>query len=232
MLVRMTPTRSVPWLRVFVEGVVIVGSILLAFGIDAWWEGRQERQEAEQQVELLGAEMVRNRDLLQLSDSFARNARTGLDTLIAAMSPTPTALSLDSVQQLLRPGLGMADLDFEMSALESVLASDLLDLRRDSALHRQMVEFRAQAGMFSRDVARFVDVRERVTDHLLSIAPGALMGGDEATFPVSVPALLSDAKLQALLGELRTRHTFRMDRAVSLGGLIGSTLHELGERGR
>jgi len=26
---------QIPWLRVFVEGVVIVGSILLAFGIEA-----------------------------------------------------------------------------------------------------------------------------------------------------------------------------------------------------
>ncbi len=34
---------QIPWLRVFVEGVVIVGSILLAFGIDAWWDGVQER---------------------------------------------------------------------------------------------------------------------------------------------------------------------------------------------
>ncbi len=34
---------QIPWLRVFVEGVVIVGSILLAFGIDAWWEGVQEQ---------------------------------------------------------------------------------------------------------------------------------------------------------------------------------------------
>ena len=33
-------TRSIPWLRVFVEGAVIVGSILLAFGIDAAWEGQ------------------------------------------------------------------------------------------------------------------------------------------------------------------------------------------------
>ncbi len=32
-------TRQIPWLRFFVEGVVIVGSILLAFGIGAWWEG-------------------------------------------------------------------------------------------------------------------------------------------------------------------------------------------------
>jgi len=29
---------QIPWLRVFVEGVVIVGSILLALGIDAAWE--------------------------------------------------------------------------------------------------------------------------------------------------------------------------------------------------
>ena len=34
---------QIPWLRVFVEGVVIVGSILLAFGIDAWWDGRKAK---------------------------------------------------------------------------------------------------------------------------------------------------------------------------------------------
>ncbi len=36
-------TRQIPWIRVLVESVVIVGSILLALGIDAWWEGRQQR---------------------------------------------------------------------------------------------------------------------------------------------------------------------------------------------
>ena len=30
---------QIRWLRVFVEGVVIVGSSLLAFGLQAWWEG-------------------------------------------------------------------------------------------------------------------------------------------------------------------------------------------------
>ncbi len=34
---------QIPWLRVFVEGVVIVGSILLAFGVDAAWSDRQDR---------------------------------------------------------------------------------------------------------------------------------------------------------------------------------------------
>jgi len=31
---------QIPWLRVFVEGVVIVGSILMAFGIEVWWAER------------------------------------------------------------------------------------------------------------------------------------------------------------------------------------------------
>lgn len=32
-----------PWVRLFVEGVIIVGSILLAFGIEAWWDERRDR---------------------------------------------------------------------------------------------------------------------------------------------------------------------------------------------
>ena len=32
--------KQVPWLRIMAEGVVIAGSILLAFGIQAWWEAR------------------------------------------------------------------------------------------------------------------------------------------------------------------------------------------------
>ena len=37
-------TGRVPWFRVAVEGVVIVASILLAFGIDAWWDGLEEAE--------------------------------------------------------------------------------------------------------------------------------------------------------------------------------------------
>lgn len=39
----MTSSRQIPWARILVEGVVVVISILLAFGIDAWWDQRQGR---------------------------------------------------------------------------------------------------------------------------------------------------------------------------------------------
>ncbi len=45
---------QIPWLRVFVEGVVIVGSILLAFGIQAWWDEREERVAEAEYLTALG----------------------------------------------------------------------------------------------------------------------------------------------------------------------------------
>ena len=40
----MSAPQNLPWPRIVVEGIVIVGSILMAFGIDALWEQRQEAQ--------------------------------------------------------------------------------------------------------------------------------------------------------------------------------------------
>ena len=51
-------SEQIPWRRVFVEGVVIVGSILLAFGIQAWWDGLQEREEEREVLIGLEAEFV------------------------------------------------------------------------------------------------------------------------------------------------------------------------------
>ena len=41
----MSSMRQIPWLRILAEGVVIVGSILLAFWIDAAWELRGTARE-------------------------------------------------------------------------------------------------------------------------------------------------------------------------------------------
>ena len=39
----MNTVREIPWPRILAEGLAIVVSILLAFWIQAWWEGRQEQ---------------------------------------------------------------------------------------------------------------------------------------------------------------------------------------------
>jgi hypothetical protein len=51
--------------------VVIVGSILLAFGIDAWWDGRQERSEGDRILVALERDLVDTRaDLLSTMAEF------------------------------------------------------------------------------------------------------------------------------------------------------------------
>lgn len=49
--------RSISWARVLSEGAVIVVSILLAFWIDAWWDGRQSREDERAVLDALRTEL-------------------------------------------------------------------------------------------------------------------------------------------------------------------------------
>lgn len=58
-------SKDIPWLRVFLEGAVIVGSILLAFALDAWWDERSRRGELRSQLDAVVAEMESTREALR-----------------------------------------------------------------------------------------------------------------------------------------------------------------------
>ena len=66
--------RTVPWLRVLVEGVVIVGSILLAFGLQAWWEGLQEDARASEYMTALLEEVSVNLQELDETTRYTEGA--------------------------------------------------------------------------------------------------------------------------------------------------------------
>ena len=56
---------QIPWLRVFVEGVVIVGSILLALGLDTWRDERVERVAARDELQQVAVDLAENARLLE-----------------------------------------------------------------------------------------------------------------------------------------------------------------------
>lgn len=72
------PPSKLPWARVVLEAAVIVGSILLAFGIDAWWEETQEEAAAAGLAQLLLADI--DADIAEME---ARNARA--DSIIGRL---------------------------------------------------------------------------------------------------------------------------------------------------
>ena len=75
------PTRSIPWLRVFIEGVGIVGSILLAFsGFRRGWEGRQERHDRLPFVRLESGDSCGER-----TGGFSQESLRGILEVVEAM---------------------------------------------------------------------------------------------------------------------------------------------------
>ena len=74
-----SPARQVQWPRFVIEGVVIVASILLAFGIEAWWEGRQEREREREYVGALRQDFDQN---LRLIDEAIADQESGVEMIV------------------------------------------------------------------------------------------------------------------------------------------------------
>ena len=100
-------TRHVPWLRVFVEGVVIVGSILLAFGIQAWWDERGERRAQAEQIVTLRSEFRTARGTLESDADALEEAGRATNELLALMGPLAPSPDRDEVLTLLMHSFNM-----------------------------------------------------------------------------------------------------------------------------
>ncbi len=131
-------TPRIPWLRVFVEGVVIVGSILLAFGIDAWWEGRQEREEEREVLEGLRVEFMTVIEELELWAGYHR-VKESLATQAIRLEPDELP---DAVLDSLVSAIPIANvIDRGGGPLAALLASGRLELIRSRELRELLVRW-------------------------------------------------------------------------------------------
>lgn len=78
------------WRSHAIEAVVIVGSILLAFAIDAAWESRNENIREKQLLNFIYADMESNMDEINLTIEWNLQQSTGLYNF---MNATPESLS-------------------------------------------------------------------------------------------------------------------------------------------
>jgi len=165
-------TKQILWLRVFLEGIVIVGSILLAFALDAWWQERATCDWELDQLHALRAEFADNGELLddavrrhdqKAQDvaqilEFLRAARPGdkkiypdrvLSSLVAWNTSDISTGTLDAL--LASGGLG----DIQGSRLRSELAAwptVVADAQEDESLARDFVEMVLAPALFGMGV--------------------------------------------------------------------------------
>jgi len=139
------PRRSIPWPRILAEGFAIVVSILLAFGIQAWWEERQERIEEREILVGLRDELSEIRDVIDEDLRDAGSAQSLLRAFIS-MSPEEAArMPNDSAYfTVLIPVTRAYAQPRPRGFLDATVSSGRLGLIRDDGLRAALSDFLAR----------------------------------------------------------------------------------------
>ena len=87
-------TQRLPWGRLIIEGTVIVFSILLAFAIDAWWDGRQVEDAQIERLSRVAAELRSNSERIHRKIETLEVAITATSKILSWMGPEPQDVEL------------------------------------------------------------------------------------------------------------------------------------------
>lgn len=133
-----TPT---PWLRVLIEGAVIVGSILLAFGIDASWDARQERKAELLQLTALAEDFAQNVELLEEREALVKNIVRLQTTLLDTLRSVPVGSEVQIPGSLVVPLYLFGTIDPVRGTLDALIGSGRLDQLSDPELRSALTEW-------------------------------------------------------------------------------------------
>ena len=152
----MTETQNIQWKRIVVEAAAIVGSILLAFAIDAWWDDRQDRAEEQRIFVGLKSEIEENLRLIEIELSY-RNAVVDSILKLYEASATPPSLEPDVLDGLIGDLTWWQNIKYSRGAIDGLLQSGGLslveneDLRRDLASMPSRYDDTAASELYDQD---------------------------------------------------------------------------------
>jgi len=127
--------REISWPRIFAEGATIVISILLAFGIEAWWSDRQIRQDVQNNLIALREELDSNLGVIERELSYRQAVISSIESLDTTNS-NESALTPDEVDKLLGDLTWIGKSEFSTGALLSILQSGVFANIEDGELRR------------------------------------------------------------------------------------------------
>jgi len=133
-----SPRRSsIPWARLVAESAVIVLSILLAFGIDAWWDEKQDAAEAHEILLSLREEFLAHRSALAEAKETQQAYSLSIDRLLQATRSTdvPPVATMDT---LLRHATWSSTWHPGSGARDALIASGRLQLIDNMELRTQL----------------------------------------------------------------------------------------------
>jgi hypothetical protein len=200
--------RRSSWGRLLTEGLAIVASILLAFGIDAWWDDAQARSAEKEFLQTLHSELTTGRDYLVRQIEIHKNILARAKELVEfGQSGGLDQLPRDSSATIVFYRYNSTRID--TGALDGVLGSGRLGLISDQRVRSRLGAWPAALDELreEEDGARsFVEaVLLVVTPHIP--APGTFRG-DTEPFPESAAPFLRSTEgrnLAAVRAQIETQ---------------------------
>ncbi len=125
----------------FVEGVAIVLSILLAFAIDAWWDERKERDEEREAMESLYVEFKANRDEAATVIATHERSLQVVATLMELGQDEVLALPAEEVDEMIRFFANPRTFDAVRGSIDALTSSGKLGILRDRELREALTTF-------------------------------------------------------------------------------------------
>jgi len=168
---------------------VILSSILLAFWIQAWWDGRQERILRTQYLTALAQELTQNRDLLDRTIAQHSARLDGFDQFYGS-----TALSLRDLPEDSAGGLlGHLVTTTTISLSESVVRSDEAELV-NAEIRRAIGEWVGLATDVGEDLPFMSQWTEAAWRRMIDVSPEIDRAGTlDESHSAALAALREDA---------------------------------------
>jgi hypothetical protein len=134
------------WPRILAEGVAIVASILLAFGIDAWWQDRQTRQEEQQVLQGLKAEFTSIREVLEEHLDIHMQGLQSLEKLLIAIEHGASGEDGSIVESAVEDLLAPTTSDIGNGTLDALLSSGRVEILSNRTLRARLAAWNGVIG--------------------------------------------------------------------------------------
>ncbi len=149
----MMETQKISWRRIAIEATAIVGSILLAFSIDAWWQDRNEIDLEQRLLAGLKVEFEQNEKLLRQAVDFYRQRYLETVEILEYLEKDLTEIDEAEFEQLISGLLSKRSFHLESGAHDGLVVSGELNLIRDDKLRSRLAAWPSYVSEWSEEEA-------------------------------------------------------------------------------
>jgi hypothetical protein len=238
----MNEPSNIPWNRIFVEGIAIIASILIAFAIDAWWDNRQESESEVRDLIRVSAELETNSERIQAKLETIVASIQATSTLISWMGPEPAQIDKETLVKQWDDLYGIGFFSLHSSAAGDYLARGRTDTVGNLEARQAISEWYSASTALEEQYNRLRAAHANISDYLQDAIPflhtisaSAVMAGHPSSrFSFDQTSFLADPRLESRLALYLIRMEFveeqavdLMDRQSELLALIHKTVEEL-----